>query len=119
LKVKFIRSNALDLVKREWEELSLKQGESVTEYHKLFRHLGSKSEPHQPMAAEMLADTYGYKIKKVNQGVYKDSVRYIGICDRTPTFEQRMENVAALDMTLNKSQPGGIFKPNTTTTMTA
>jgi hypothetical protein len=74
LKAKFIPSNALDLVKREWEELSLKKGEHVTEVNKCFRRLRSKLDPHQPMPAEMLADTYGYKIEKGHQGVYKDLV---------------------------------------------
>jgi len=41
-----------------------------------------------------------------NQGVYKDFVRYIGMRDRTPTLEQCMEHLAALDTSLNKSQPG-------------
>jgi len=117
LKAKFIPSNALDLVKREWEELSLKKGERVTEFNKRFRRLRSKLDPHQPMPAEMLADAYGYKIEKGNQGVYKDLVRYIGMRDRTPTLEQRMEHLAALDTSLNKSQSGS--GPNTTTTTKA
>jgi len=104
LKAKFIPSNALDLVKREWEELSLKKGECVAEYNERFRRLRSKLDPHQPMPAEMLADTYGYKIEKGNQGVYKDLVRYIGMRDGTPTLEQRMEHLAALDTSLNKFQ---------------
>ena len=117
LKAKFIPSNALDLVKREWEELSLKKGERVTEFNERFRRLRSKLDPHQPMPAEMLADAYGYKIEKGNQGVYKDLVRYIGMRDRTPTLEQRMEHLAALDTSLNKSQSGS--GPNTTTTTKA
>jgi hypothetical protein len=39
--------------------------------------------------------------------------------DRTPTLEQRMEHLAALDTTLNKSQPGGSCSTNTTTTTKA
>jgi len=117
LKAKFIPSNALDLVKREWEELSLKKGERVTEFNERFRRLRSKLDPHQPMPAEMLADAYRYKIEKGNQGVYKDLVSYIGMRDRTPTLEQRMEHLAALDTSLNKSQSGS--GPNTTTTTKA
>jgi len=113
----FIPSNALDLVKCEWEELSLRKGERVTEFNEHFRRLRSKLDPHQPMPAEMLADAYGYKIEKGNQGVYKDFVRYIGMRDRTPTLEQRMEHLAALDTSLNKSQSGS--GPNTITTMNA
>jgi len=117
LKAKFIPSNALDLVKREWEELSLKKGERVTEFNKCFRCLRSKLDPHQPMPAEMFAEAYGYMIEKRNQGVYQDLVCYIGMRDRTPTREQRMEHLAALDMSLNKSQSGS--GPNTTTTTKA
>jgi hypothetical protein len=113
----FIPSNTLDQVKRKWEELSLKKGERVTELNEHFRRLRLKLDPHQPMAAEMLADTYGYKIEKGNQGVYTDLVGYIGMRDRTPTLEQRTEHLAALDMSLNKSQSGS--GPNTTTTMKA
>jgi hypothetical protein len=65
LKAKYILSNALDLVKREWEELRLKKGERVTEFNKRFCRLHSKLELHQPMAAEMLANAYGYKIEYV------------------------------------------------------
>jgi hypothetical protein len=119
LKAKYIPSNALDLVKREWEELSLKKGERVTEFNERFRRLRSKLDPHQPMPAEMLADAYGYKIEKGNQGVYKDLVRYIGMRDRTPTLEQRMEHLAALDTSLNKSQPASGSNANTSTTTKA
>jgi hypothetical protein len=119
LKAKYIPSNALDLVKREWEELSLKKGECVTEFNECFRRLGSKLVLHQPMPAEMLADAYGYKIEKGNQGVYKDLVRYIGMRDRTPTLEQCMEHLAALAMSLNKSQSGSSFNTNTNTTTKA
>jgi len=114
LKAKFIPSNALDLVKREWEELSLNKGEHVTEFNEHFRRLCSKLDPQQPMPAKMIADTYGYKIENGNQGVYKDLVRYIGMRDRTSTLEQRMEHLATLDTSLNKSQSGS--GPNTTTT---
>jgi len=117
LKAKCIPSNALDLVKREWEELSLKKGEHVTEFKEYCRRLHSKLDPHQPMLANMLADAYGYKIEKGNQGVYKDLVRYIGMRNRTPTLEQCMEHLATLDTSLNKSQSGS--GPNTTTTTTA
>jgi hypothetical protein len=87
LKAKYIPSNALDLVKRKWEELSLKKGECVTEFNERFRRLRSTLDPHQPMPAEMLADAYGYKIEKGNRGVYKDLVPYIGMRDRTPTID--------------------------------
>jgi len=117
VKAKFIPSNALDLVKREWEELSLKKGECATEFNQRFRRLHSKLHPHQPMPAEMLADAYGYKIEMGNQGVHEDLVRYIGMQDWSPTLEQRMEHLAALDMSLNKSQSGR--SPNTTTTTKA
>jgi len=69
------------------------------------------------MPAKILADAYGYKLEMGNQGVYKDFVRYIGMRDRTPTLEQRMEHLAALDASLNQSQSGS--GPNTTTTMKA
>ena len=95
LKDKYIPSNALDLVKREWEELSLKKEERVTEFNELFCHLRSKLDPHQPMPAEMLADADGYKIEMGNQGVYKDLVRYIGTRDRTATLEQHMDHIFA------------------------
>jgi len=117
LKAKFVPSNALDLVKCEWEELSLKKRERVTEFNECFCRLRSKLDPHQPMPAEMLADAYGYKIEQGNQGVYRDLVSYIGMCDTTPTLEQRMEHLAALDTSLNKSQSGS--SPNTTTTTKA
>jgi len=117
LKAKFIPSNALDLVKREWEELNLKNGERVTEFNERFRRLRSKLDPHQPMPAEMLANAHGYMIEQGNQGVYKDLVRYIGMRDRSPTLEQRMEQLAAQDTSLNKSQSGS--GPNTTTTTKA
>jgi len=68
------------------------------------------------MPSTMLADTYGYKIKHSNQGVHEDLVCYIGICDRTPTLEQHMEHQTALDMSLNKSQPGCGSSANSTTT---
>jgi len=55
------------------------------------------------MPADMLADTYGYQIEKGNKGVYEDLVRYIGMCDRTPTPEQHMEHLAELATSLNKS----------------
>ena len=87
LKAKFIPSNAVNLVKREWEELILKNGERVTEFTKRFRRLCSKLDPHQLMPAKILADAYGYKIEKGNLGVHKDLVRYIGMCDRTPTLK--------------------------------
>jgi len=54
--------NALDRVKREWEKLSQKNGERVTEFTEGLCLLHSKLDPHQPMPAEMLDDTYGYKI---------------------------------------------------------
>jgi hypothetical protein len=63
LKVKFIPSNTLDLVKREWEELSLKRGEHITEFNEHCRRLRSKLDPYQPVLAEMFADAYG------NQGI--------------------------------------------------
>ena len=117
LKAKCIPSNALDLVKREWEELSLKKGEHVTEFKEYCRRLHSKLDPHQPMLANMLADAYGYKIEKGNKGVYKDFVRYISVRDRTSTLEQHMEHLALLDTSINKSQSGR--GPNTTTTTKA
>jgi len=69
------------------------------------------------MPAEMSADTYGYRIEKSNQGVYNDLVHYIGMRDRTPILKPRMEHLAALDTSLNKSQSGS--GPNTTTTTKA
>ena len=89
LKAKFIPSNTLDLVKHEWEELNPNKGEHVTEFNERFRCLRSKLNPHQPIPAEMLANTYGYKIEKGNQRVEKDLVHYIGMCDKTPTLQQR------------------------------
>ena len=117
LKASLIPSNALDLVKREWDELSLKKGERVTEFNEHFHCLRSELDPHQPMPAEMLANAYGYKIKKGNQRVYKDLVRYFCMRNRTPTLEQRMEHLATLGTSLNKSQPGS--GPNTSTTAKA
>jgi hypothetical protein len=56
-------------------------------------------------------------IEKNNQGVYKNFVCYIGMGNSTLTLEKRMEYLAVLDMSLNKSQPGS--SPNTTTTTKA
>jgi hypothetical protein len=71
------------------------------------------------MPAEMLANTYGYIIIKGNQGVYKDLVRYIRICDGTPTLEQCMEHLAMLVTSLNKSQSAYGSNANTNTTTKA
>jgi hypothetical protein len=71
------------------------------------------------MPAEMIADSYGHTIEKVNQGVYKDVVRYIGMRERTPTLEQRMEHLAVLDTSLNKSQSSSSSNANTNTTTKA
>jgi len=117
LKAKFIPSNTLDLVKRKWEELSLVKGERVTKFNERFRRLRLKLYLLQPMPAEMSADAYGYMIENGNQGVYNDLVRYVGMRDRTPTIEQHMEHLAALDTSLNKFQSGS--GPNTTTTTKA
>jgi len=117
LKAKFIPSNASDLVKRKWEELSLSKAERVTECNEHFRRLSLKLDPHQPMPAEMVAKAYGYKIEMRNQGVYKDLFRYIGMRDRTPTLEQHKEHLTALDTSLNTSQSGS--GPNTMTTTKA
>jgi len=87
LKTKSIQSNALGLVKPEWEELCLKNGEHLTEFNQDFRGQRLKMDPHQPIPAEMVAEAYGYKIKIGNQVVYKDLVWYIGMYDRTPTLE--------------------------------
>jgi len=119
LKAKYIPFNALDLFKCEWEELSLRKGERVTEFNERFRHLRSKLDPHHSMPAEMLEDAYEYKIEKGNHGVYKDLVWYIGIPNRTPTLEQCMEHLAVLDTSLNKSQPGSSFNTNTNSTTKA
>jgi len=81
LKAKLIPSNALDLVKREQEEQSLKKGERVTKCNEHLRRLCSKLEPQQPIPAELLADAYRYKIEQGNQGVHEDLVRYFGMCD--------------------------------------
>ena len=112
-------SNTLDLVKCKWEELSLKKGECVTEFNEHFRSLLSKLEPHRPIHAEMLANTYQNKIENGNQGVYKDLFRYIGMWDMTPILEQRLQHLAALDTSLTKSQPGSDSNTNTNTTMKA
>jgi hypothetical protein len=109
----------LDLVKYEWEELSLRKEECVTVFNELFCRLSSKLEPHQPMPAEMSADAYAYKIAQGNQGVYKDLVRYIGMRDRPATLEQRMEHLSSLDTSLNQSQPESSFIMNTNTTTKA
>ena len=116
---KFIPSNTFDLIKREWEELSLKKGERVTEFDEHFHRLRSKLDSHQPMPAEMLADTYGYKIERGDHRDYNDLVRYIGMRDRTPTLEQRLKHLAALDTSLNKSQSGSCPNTNTTTKASA
>jgi len=117
LKAKFIPSNTFDLVKHEWEKLSLKKGELVTEFNQNFHRLHSKLDLHQPMPAQVLADAYGYKIEKGNQGVYKDLVHYIGMRDRSPTLGQYMKHLAALDSSLNHSRPG--CGPSTTITTKA
>ena len=117
LKAEFIPSNALDLVKRKYKGLSLKKAERITEFNARFRRLCSKLDLHQPLPAEIVADAYGYKIEMGNQGVYKDLFGYIGMRDWTPTLEPRMEHLAALDTSLNKSQSGS--GPNTTTTTKA
>jgi hypothetical protein len=56
LNAQFIPSNTLDLVKREWEELSLKKGKCVTVFNERFRRRRSTFDPHQPVPAEMSAD---------------------------------------------------------------
>jgi len=72
------------------------------------------------MPATMLVNAYGYMIKKGNQGVYKDLVRYIGMRDRTSTLKQHMEHHAVLDTSLYKSQPGsGCNTTSNTTTKTS
>jgi len=119
LKDKDIQSDPLDLVKCQWEELSLKKGERITGFNKHFCRLLSKLDPHQPIPTKMLPDTYGYKIEKGNQGVYKDLVCNIGMRNRTRTLEQRLEHLAALDTSLNKSQPGSGSGANTTTNVSA
>ena len=68
LKAKYIPSNALDLVKYKCKELSLKNGEHVMKYNKHFCRLRSKFNPHQPMEAKMIADSYGYEIEKGKPG---------------------------------------------------
>jgi hypothetical protein len=118
-KAKYIPSNALGLVKREKEERSLNMGERVTEFNQRFHCLHSKLDPHQPMPSEMLSDAYGFKIELGNQGMYKDLLRYIGMYDKTLTLEQRMEHLAALDMSLNKSQPASASNENTNTKASA
>jgi len=121
LKAEYIQSNALDLVKRKWEELSLQVGDRVTEFSERFQALCLKLDRHQPMAAEMLADDYQYKIEKGNEGVFNHLVPYIDMHDRTPTLEQHIEYLAMLDTSLNQSEPGGGFnmKTNTTTKSSA
>jgi len=53
---------------------------------------------------------------KGNQGVYKDFVRYIGLCDRTPNLKQHVEYLTVLVTSLNTSQPGNHFNTNSNTT---
>jgi len=121
LKAKYIPSNALDLVKRQWEELSLKEGECVTEFNERFSRLCSKLELHQPMPTDMLADAYVYKIEQGNQGVYIDQVRYISMHDMTLTLEQHMEHLAEFGRSLTKSpaRSGAGANTNTTTNISA
>jgi len=71
------------------------------------------------MPAEMLGDAYGYMIEKGNQGVYKDSIHYIGMRNTTPILEQHIEHLAALEKSLNKSQPRSSFNTNTNMTTKA
>ena len=78
LEAKYITSNPLNLPKCKWEEHSLKYGECVTELNKCFHCLCSKMDLHQLIWTEMLANAYGYKTKKSNQGEYEDLVCYIG-----------------------------------------
>jgi len=46
LKAKFIQSNALDMGKCEWGELSSKKEERVTKFNECFHRLRSKLDPH-------------------------------------------------------------------------
>jgi len=117
-KARYSPSNALDLVKLEWEEVSRQKGERMIELNDHFGRLFSKLDLPQPMLNEMWADTYTmYKIDKGNQEVYKDLVRYNGTHDMTHTFEQRMEHVTMLEMCINKSLPGCGSSAHTNTTM--
>jgi hypothetical protein len=117
LKAKFIPSNALDLVKCKWNQQSQKKRECITEFNELFGRLRAKLEPQQPLSVEILGNAYRYRIEKGNHGVYTDLVHNFGMRDRTPTLEQLMEHLVALDTFLNKYQPGS--GPNTTTTTKA
>jgi len=68
------------------------------------------------MPTKMIVDRYWYQIEKGNEIVYEDLVHYIGMRNKTPTLVQNMENVTALDTSLNKSQPGSGSGTNTNTT---
>jgi hypothetical protein len=119
VKAKYITSNALDLVKRKWEELSLKKGECITEFTKHFRHLHSMLDLYQPMPSEMLSYANGFQIEKGNQGMCEDLFRYIGMRDRTPTLEQHMGYFTTLDTSLNKFQPASASNGNMNTKASA
>jgi len=115
LKARYLASNALDLVKREWEELNRNKRERFPELNEHFHRFSSKLDSHQAMPASMLAQPYGYKIEKGNEGLYEDMICYIGMRNRTPTFNQRIEHLAALDTSLNNSQSGSGLNTTTTT----
>jgi len=119
LKAKYISSHALDLVKCKWEELSLRKEERLTECNERFRGLHAQLDPHHRMSTKILSDSYGYKIENGHQGIYKDLVHYIGMRDRTPTVNQRMEHLAALDPSPNQSQLASSFNTNSNTTTKA
>jgi len=55
------------------------------------------------MPAEIFADADEYNIEQGNRGIYIDLVPHVGMRDGTPTLQQHMEHLAALDTSLNNS----------------
>jgi hypothetical protein len=119
LNIKSNPSNALYLAKCKWEEQSFNKREFVTNDNKRFRCPHSNLDSHQPVPAVILVHADGYMIKLANQGVYVESVHYIGIRDSSPTLKQHMDHLATLDISLNKCQPGYWFNINTIRTTKA
>jgi hypothetical protein len=77
--VKYSECNMLDLVKHEWEELSLIRGVPITEFDKRLCNLHMKLEWPQPMSAAIVANVYGDHNHSDNRCVYKHLVHEVDI----------------------------------------
>jgi len=65
---------------------------------------------------EIFAEVDGVMIESATTEFMKNIVHHVGMCNRSVMFEQRMEHLAALDISLNKIQSGSGFSTNSNTT---